>query len=457
MPQFCASAHLPASARLLFDWHKRPGAFERMTPYWVNLKILESQGGIFPGGRVSIKTGPLGLSRWSLLHTDYQEGAYFTDELLSGPFKRWRHQHLFTENGHDETHLTEQIDYILPWYFKSFNAYLQSELQRYFSARMDRLKRELSFPGLELDAHPLTIAVTGSRGLVGSALCPLLTLKGHRVRQLISRGVGDASSSYSYNPLTGEGLSRALEGCDAIIHLAGESIAAYWSPSKKQSIWESRIKGTENLVLAIKKLKKPPSSFIMASAIGYYNSPNECIADEEQAKGVGFLSDLSHEWEKKADDLKSLGIRVCHLRLGTVLSPRGGLLKVLLPFFKARLGFIWGFKEHSFPWVSIDDVVLAFYKALNESGFHGPINLVSPSSISQRFFANTLAKVLGINPGISHSCPLIPWIGGEMFRETLGQNVKVIPARLKAMGFPFRYAEIENALMGLLGIYPFGS
>ncbi len=450
MQTFNYSATFPVTAEVLFDWHKRKGAFERLTPPWAGVRVMDSNGGIEAGGWVKIKTPPLGLIKWELIHGAYAEGKVFTDQALKGPFKYWKHGHHFSTNETEQAVLKETIDYDLPKGLQWLHPFVEGELKRQFKARMERLAAEVLSPGLEVDVAPLVIAITGARGLIGSALIPLLTLKGHTVRSLVRHKEHLKANEYAYNARTGEGLVAALTGCDAVIHLAGESIAGYWTCAKKEAIRFSRERGTQVMAEAIQQLPQPPRVFIMASAAGYYGE-TQAPVDEGAPKGQGFLADVVAAWEAAAQPIEALGVRVVKLRLGAVLSPNGGMLKAMLPSFQMGLGSIFGTGKALLSWVSIEDVVLVFYRALMDEAFQGAINVGAPEPISRSHFAQLLGHVLARPVWLKLPEKLMCSLGGEVVQELCFKNNAVRPHFLESQDYVFRDAHLESALRRLLG------
>ena len=239
----------------------------------------------------------------------------------------------------------------------------------------------------------LKVLVSGSSGFIGKCLCQFLLKKGFRVVHLV-REKRSNFSSVLWDPEAEKANLEDFEGFDAVIHLAGENLATgIWTSSKKKRILESRKKGTEFLVSLLKQLKSPPKVFLGASAIGYYGSSSS-VKTEESPSGNGFLAEVCRVWESASDPLESLGIRTVHSRLGVVISSQGGMLKKLLPIFRWGLGGKIGDGKQKISWVSLEDVLGAFYHILMEESLRGAVNIVSPFPVSQEYFAKALSKVL---------------------------------------------------------------
>ena len=302
----------------------------------------------------------------------------------------------------------------------------------------------------------MQILVSGSQGFIGSALVPRLTSGGHRVIRLI-RASGPLSSSPSeprvaWNPAATTFDASALDGLDAVIHLAGESLAAgRWTPARKAAIRESRVHGTRVLCEALARLSKPPNVVIIASATGYYGDRGEEALTEASAPGSGFLAEVCRDWEQAAEPAARRGIRLVQARFGVVLSPSGGALaKMLMPFTLGcggPLGHGWQYLS----WVSIDDVLGAILHLLTNDGVRGPVNIVSPQPVTNRDFARALGRVLRRPALLSVPAFVLRLLLGELADEALLASARVLPSKLLASGYTFRDPRVEDALRRLLG------
>jgi uncharacterized protein (TIGR01777 family) len=298
----------------------------------------------------------------------------------------------------------------------------------------------------------MKIAVTGSTGLVGSALLPLLAAGGHEVRRVVRARPGRGSKDVHWDPARAEIDAVRLEGLDAVIHLAGESIASgRWTAAKKRRIRDSRVEGTQLLTRALTSVEEPPVALICASAIGYYGDRGRDVVDEDSAPGEGFLADVCREWEAAAQSALRRGIRVANLRFGVILSPAGGALATMLPIFKLGLGGVLGSGKQYVSWVALDDAVGAIDYALGHAELAGPVNVVSPNPVTNRDYTRMLGRVLSRPtifpvPGFAARLAM-----GEMADELLLSSTRAEPQRLIAAGYPFRHPELEEALRHLLG------
>lgn len=291
--------------------------------------------------------------------------------------------------------------------------------------------------------------VTGASGLIGSALVPALEAAGHEVVRMIRRPPAQPDE-VEWRPDAPTFDRSVLEGAGAVVHLAGENIAGRWTAAKKQQIRDSRVDGTRVLAGAFAGLERPPAVFVGASAVGYYGDRGDELLDEESPPGEGFLPEVCQGWEAAADPLREAGVRVAHLRIGVVLSRQGGALgKMLLPF-KLGAGGVVGSGRQYWSWVAIDDVVAAVLHVLANDQLRGPVNGVAPNPATNREFTKTLGRVLRrptVFPMPAFAARLAL---GEMADALLLASARVVPRRLQASGYAFRYPDLESALRHVL-------
>ena len=298
----------------------------------------------------------------------------------------------------------------------------------------------------------MRVAVTGATGLVGSALAPRLAGGGHEAVALRRAPAGAGGAGPSWHPATGALSAGALDGVDAVVHLAGENVAGgRWTAARKARIRDSRVAGTRQLAAALAALPQSPKTLIAASAIGFYGDRGDERLDEAAAPGSDFLAGVCQEWEAAAAPARDAGMRVVHLRIGIVLTPAGGALRRMLPPFRMGVGGVIGSGRQFMSWVALDDVVGGILHALRASGLAGPVNLAAPHPVTNAEFTKTLGRVLR-RPAF---LPL-PAFGarlafGEMADALLLSSARVEPARLRASGFEFDYPDLEAALRHLLG------
>lgn len=445
---------MPASADSVFAWHCRPGAFERLSPPWEAVKVLERTGGIDDGGRVVLAVRAGGFwRRWVAEHSDYEQGRQFCDVQTEGPFAHWRHCHRVLPDGPGRSYLEDDIEYALP--FGRLGALLGGALVRRKLERMFRYRHRITAGDLCLHqkysrGQPMKIAITGSTGLVGSALVPFLTTGGHHVTRIVRTSTTEAETLW--NPATGQIDGGRLEGFDAVVHLAGENIAARcWNAEQKARICDSRVQGTKLLCETLAKLQRPPRVLVSASAIGFYGDQGDRELTEESPSGSGFLPEVCQEWEAATEAAKKAGIRVVQLRFGVILSPGGGALAKMLTPFRLGLGGRIGNGRQWMSWIALDDVVGCVHHALATESLRGPVNAVAPRPVTNREFTKTLGKVLW-RPTLFPMPGFMARLAfGEMANELLLASTRVLPRALLDSGFRFLYGDLESALRHLLG------
>ncbi len=298
----------------------------------------------------------------------------------------------------------------------------------------------------------MKILVSGAGGLVGSSLVPSLSAAGHRVVRLARTGAPRQDAAILWDPARGGLDAAVLDGFDAVIHLAGESIAAgRWSAARKQRIRDSRVNGTTLLAEGIARAPRPPRVLLCASAVGFYGDRGAEVLREDSRPGSDFLSEVCRAWEAASEPAVRKGVRVALHRFGVILSPAGGALKKMLPPFRLGLGGRLGDGRQFLPWIAIDDVLGILERALTDESLKGPINCVAPQAVTNADFTRTLARVLERPAVFPMPAMAARLLFGEMAEALLLASQRVEPARLMASGYRFRYAELEPALRHLLG------
>jgi len=280
----------------------------------------------------------------------------------------------------------------------------------------------------------------------------VLSAAGHEVVRLVRRVPARGEKAVRWDPAKGEVDAAGLEGQDAVVHLAGENIASgRWNAARKAAIRESRVNGTRILCEALAGLARPPKTLVCASAIGYYGDRGAEVLTEGSPPGAGFLPEVCREWEAASGSAARKGIRVVLLRVGVVLSPKGGALSRMLPPFRAGLGGAIGDGRQYVSWVALDDVCGIVLRALTDERLRGPVNTVAPAAATNREFTATLAKVLSRPAIFTVPAFALRLLAGEMADALLLSSTRVIPKRLLDTGYAFRSPELEPTLRRLLG------
>lgn len=470
MPTFSASLRVPVSAAALFDWHERPGAFERLTPPWQTV-ALERHDGIRDGDRAVIRlgAGPLSVP-WVAEHHAYSDACrrgggacQFEDVQVSGPFATWHHTHRVVPDGPSASVLHDEVEYTLPLAPLSEAVagwFAEGQIERTFAYR-HRVTREDLRRHAEADGPPMTVAITGATGLLGSALAAFLTGGGHTVVRIVRSPEavvqwdrGPQERAVYWNVERGEIEMEALQryAPDAVVHLAGEPVYALaFTADKKRRIWESRTKGTQLLSRALAALDRTPRVLVSASASGIYGDRGAAPITEASATGTGFLADVCRAWEASTAEAEAAGIRTVHARIGLVASPAGGMLARLAPL--ARLGLAGWPADGSmyWSWITLDDAVYALAALLRNETVAGPVNVSVPEPVTARTFVETLGDVLHRPAVLRVPRPVLRAVGGEVADEVILKSVRMQPSRLGDAGFRFAYPDLRDGLGHVLG------
>lgn len=427
----------------VFAWHRRRGAIERLLPPWLPLTVVSESASLEDG--TAVLRMPLGM-KWSARHLPelHVEGGRFVDELADPLLRRivpWRHTHGFRAVSPTTTEVVDEIESRIPDRVLARNlAYRARQLRGDFAAH--RMARRLG-------AGQMTIGVTGSTGFIGSSLCPFLSTGGHRVVQFVRRPPATlpryAEERY-WDPH--DPSPDLLDGIDAVIHLAGESVAGRFDDSRKRELLESRVGPTRKLAELM-----GTRPFVVASGVGFYGPDRgDEILTEESGRGEGFLADLSEQWEKAADPARESGSRVTHVRTGIVQSPRGGVLRMLRPLFTIGAGGRLGSGRQWVPWIGIDDIVDIYLRCLVDDRLEGPVNAVSPEPVTNHEYTKVLAHVMR-RPALVPVPAFGPRLlfGAEAVEEFVLAGQRAVPGVLGSVGHEFRHDALEAALRHLLG------
>jgi uncharacterized protein (TIGR01777 family) len=429
----------------VFAWHSRPGAITRLMPPWQPVRVAREATSVRDG--VAELALPAGL-RWVAGHDpdSYDPPRQFAD-VLRGPLGsalRWRHTHQFAP-APGGTLMTDVVDTPVPGW----------ALRPMFRYRHQQLAADLAVHARvrEVSPEPLTVAITGSSGVVGSALAALLSTGGHRVIRLVRRPTGNDGEREWRPDDPDAGL---LDGVDAVIHLAGASIGGRFTPERKRAILSSRIGPTRALATLAARSPGRLRAFVTASAVGFYGADRgDEILTEASGRGDGFLAEVAAAWEDAASPAASAGIRSVQVRTGIVQTPRGGMLRLLYPVFETGLGGPLGDGTGWLPWIEIDDLLDIYLRAVTDPALSGPVNAVAPEPEPQAQYARTLGRVLG-RPALIPVPAAGPQLllGAEGARELAMASQLVRPAVLASAGHSFRYPSLEGALRHVLGRTP---
>ncbi|MFQ6396456.1 TIGR01777 family oxidoreductase [Nocardia sp. KC 131] len=431
----------------VFDWHGRPGAFARLAPPWQPVSLLAEAKSLRDGRAVLGLPGGL---RWVAQHdaAGYEPPRRFVDSvavdglgsLPAGLLLRWRHTHDFevVDDGH--TRIVDRVATPVPAF----------ALRSMFEYRYRQIADDLAAHGRAARAGfgSSTVAVTGASGLVGSALAAFLTTGGHTVIRLVRHAPSNANER-RWDPA--DPAADLFDGVDAVVHLAGASIAGRFTDEHKRAIVESRIGPTRKLAELAGRARVP--TFVSASAIGYYgHRRGDEVLRENASRGDGFLADVVAEWEAATVPASEAGVRVVSVRTGIVQSPRGGTLRLLRPLFATGLGGRIGDGSQWLSWIGIDDLVDVYHRALWHGDLSGPVNAVAPQPVRNIDYTRILATVL-------HRPALLPvpefgpglLLGAQGAQELAAASQCVAPARLESAGHTFRTPDLESTLRHLLG------
>jgi uncharacterized protein (TIGR01777 family) len=464
MEHFSQSALVPVGPAQAFAYHERRGALQRLIPPWQRvtataLKPDEDQGSSLSIGREVLIQGWNGWLpvKWLARHVAYDPPQLFTDLQVRGPFAYWRHEHRFaTGDTPDQCRLTDAVQYAIPLggFGRAVGGrWLRGQLTSMFNYRHRTTVGDLQLLADTPHFVGKRIAISGASGLVGSQLRTMLSVLGHPTIALVRQPSADSAPGVVFPWQADEAAAcRSLEGLDAVVHLAGKSIADHrWNAGVKAEIRSSRVELTRRLCERLAKLERKPETLVCASAIGIYGDRGDEWLDEDSGLGDDFLAGVAREWEAACEPAVAAGIRVVNARLGVVLSPRGGALAKLLGPAGMGLGGAVGRGDQYWSWVAIDDVIGAIYWMLANHGLHGPVNVTAPHPVTSREFAKTLGTVLHRPAWLPMPASALRMLLGEMADALLLSSARVKPLRLLESGYAFRFDTLIDALRHLLG------
>ncbi|MDR7234085.1 TIGR01777 family oxidoreductase [Agrococcus sp. BE272] len=439
------SSTVDAGVDEVFAWHERPGAFPRMLPPWMPGRV-QREAESLADGRAELAL-PGGLV-WVAQHdpAGFVPGRAFVDERVPdglasmplGPI-RWRHEHRFepveTASG-TGTRVIDAVDTQIG----------SRALRPMFVYRHRQLADDLAAHAAA-SAAPMTVAVTGASGLIGTQLTAFLTTGGHEVVRLVRHEPGAGERRWDPDAPAPD----LLEGVDAVVHLAGASIFGRFGDEHRQRIRDSRIGPTRRL--AELAAAAGVRVFVSASGIGRYgvDRGDEPLTEGSSA-GDDFLARVVVDWEAETQPAAEAGVRTVQVRTGLVQTPRGGVLMVLRPLYEAGLGGPLAGGEHWQSWIDLDDLVDVYHRALVDERLSGPVNAVAPEPVQQGEYARTLARVLH-RPALLPTPALGPRVvlGEQGMRELALADQRVVPERLQELGHRFRRPQLEQSLRHQLG------
>lgn len=437
-----STTHLvPAPLERVWEWHTRPGAVERLTPPFLPMSVVSGAESLRDG--TTVLKLPAG-QKWVAQHVaeEYVEGSQFVDVAENTPVKQatqWKHTHLF-EQADGGTRITDTVDTRVP----------EAMLKAAFAYRQRQLVEDLAFQdrlAQIADVAPKTIAMTGSRGLVGSALTAQLTTAGHTVIQLVR---GDADEGQRHWDMEDPDPS-VFSGVDAVVHLAGESIMGRFTETHKSKVYSSRVGPTRKLAQAA--ADAGVDTFVSASAVGLYGTnAGDRVYTEADGQGDGFLAEVVADWEADTDAARDAGVRTVNIRTGLVLSGAGGLLPVLRFSASTALSARFGDGDFWMSWVAIDDLTDIYIRALFDGQLSGPVNATAPNPVTNAEMSKALTSTLN-RPELMGIPSLGPKVllGEEGARELALADQRVEPAVLNELGHHFRYPTLQEALDHELG------
>ena len=304
----------------------------------------------------------------------------------------------------------------------------------------------------------MRVLITGATGTIGLALADALRARGDEVVALSrdpergKRVLGDGAEVFAWSrPTEGPPPPEALAGAQGVVHLLGEPVAQRWTDEAKARIRDSRVLSTRALVAGLTAAPEGarPAVLLSQSATGYYGSRGDAPLDEHASAGDDFLADVVVAWEREAQAADQL-MRVACTRTGVVLAPDGGALAKMLPFFKLGLGGPVAGGRQYVPWIHLDDVIGALIRCLDDSGAQGPVNVTAPNPVTNAELSRALGHALGRPAVLPVPAIALKLLYGEMAEIVTGGQ-RVLPARLRDLGYEFRHPELEAALRDVLG------
>lgn len=494
MSTFRYTTHLPFPREDVFQWFTRPGALVRLTPSFFGSVINQPSNSIQKGSTAAMTVaapGALGMwlgsvsgtlhgllpnkwtaldgvepeLRWDALHTEFEDGHSFTDVMQKGPLKSWVHRHDFKDGATPGTTImTDVIEYQLTRFPVDVVARkpFENEITRMFAFRERQLLGDLAFHA-QHPRQPLTIAVSGASGLIGTQLCALLEGGGHTILRMVRHQPDNTTGSGKeifWDPDNGILDPHALAQCDVVINLSGHTIGGRFTQKTKDLITSSRLRTTSLIAstLAVLSDDGKHRALISASGVGYYGAnaadrglPEDAWLSEDQAPGNDFLAQVCLDWEAACKPASDAGVRVVNIRTGLVLSAGGGILQRLLPLYLSGVGGPVGERQWQ-SWIGIDDIAGIYAHAALTPYVRGPVNGVAPHPVTAAAFAKILGQVLR-RPSALKVPPVAPkaLFGAQGAQELAFADQRASSAKVEKTGYQFRNERLIDALRHILG------
>lgn len=455
MPLLEFESEVDISPELLFAWHEQMGAFRRLIPPWSDIRVIRYDG-LYGGSKATIRLrlGPVRIPFTSEIR-EVSPARGFRDVQVRGPFRRWEHEHLISSSPERKAHLTDRILVEYPAALASSGTVtrrIESEIRRAFAYRHTVTANDLSRIRQYTYTQPLRTAVSGS-GFIADALAHFLDAAGHEVIR-IARRRPTAPEIVHFDVRSGAIVpAAALEGLDALVHLAGEPMSS--GSIRFTSLDRMRthlVDETRLLSQAISRLDRPPRAFLSASTTGIYgNRPRETLDERSDVGSDDVFAAFGHVWEVATEPIARRNTRLVHLRLSTVVSPLNPMLRALLTPIRLGLGVRVRGRDTDLSWISLDDVLYAIYHILSTDRIAGPVNLVSSQAVTRRTFMAALQRAESTAVRIPLSERAWSPFRGQVTRAMLTGSRCIVPAVLLESGFEFSFPEIEEAVAHQFG------
>ena len=452
----------------VWNWHKNILALERLTPPWDKVTVIKKKnlGNVFlKDGEITIQQEilPLLKAKWRISHMPsmFKEGVSFSDKLVSGPIKKWQHNHNFIKTSKTQTTIKDEISFSHWINVRKLNNFTLESMEKSFKYRADILEHDLS--NAYKNTNGYYVLITGSSGLVGSALVPLLNSLGYKIvflkyeKHYKSTSFNDCKIRYQskdlieipWNPYISDDLripDDISKKIRFVVNLSGENILGIWTKSKKKLIINSRLISTRSLLKVLERNSIKTKCCVHASAVGYYGLNKKLLLDEYDSSGYGFLAETTKEWEKEQNKFRKLTQRNVNLRIGAVLSSKGGLIKQIELPFKAGLGSFIGKGDNFVNWILLEDLVRIIEKSFNNKDYDGAINAVSPEPIQSKDLFYLLAKKYKSKFFINIPSYIPRFFSKELADEVILSSQQISPRKLLKNKYKFLAPTIHEAL-----------